>query len=194
MTVKKPAVFIDRDGTVNEQMGYINHISRFIILPGVAEAFRILNSEGYLAIIVSNQSGVARGYFPIELLYNIHLFLKESLLSSGAVVDGIFFCPHYPRGSVPEYSFDCDCRKPKTGLIKQACGHFDIDISRSYMIGDHSSDMELAERSALKGILVKTGYGRGVAEHNLPGMTFKPCYIAEDLLDAVKWLTNKEVR
>jgi D-glycero-D-manno-heptose 1,7-bisphosphate phosphatase len=194
MTIKKPAVFIDRDGTVNEQMGYINHISRFIILPGVAEAFRILNSEGYLAIIVSNQSGVARGYFPIELLYNIHSFMKESLLRSGAVVDGIYFCPHYPRGSVPEYSFDCDCRKPETGLIKQACGHFDIDISRSYMIGDHSSDMELAGRAALKGILVKTGYGLGVAEYKLPGMTFKPCYIAENLLDAVKWLTNKEVR
>jgi D-glycero-D-manno-heptose 1,7-bisphosphate phosphatase len=194
MTIKKPAVFIDRDGTVNEQMGYINHISRFLILPGVAEAFRILNNEGYLAIIISNQSGVARGYFPIELLYNIHSFMKESLLKEGSTVDGIYFCPHYPGGSVPEYSSDCDCRKPRTGLIKQACGHFDIDISRSYMIGDHSSDMELAERAALKGILVKTGYGRGVAEYNLPGMTFKPCYIAEDLLDAVKWLTKKEAR
>ena len=193
-TVRRPAVFIDRDGTVNEQMGYINHPSRFIILPGVAEALRLLNKQGYLAIIVSNQSGVARGYFPVELLYSIHSSMKESLLRSGAVVDGIFFCPHYPSGSVPEYSFDCDCRKPKTGLIKQACGHFDIDMSRSYMIGDHSSDMEFAERAALKGILVKTGYGLGVAEYVLPGMTFKPSFIAEDLLDAVKWIIKSEGR
>jgi len=191
MTIKRPAVFIDRDGTVNEQMGYVNHPSRFIILPRTAEAIRILNSEGYLAIIVSNQSGVARGYFPIELLYNMHSSMKESLLKEGATVDGIFFCPHYPGGSVPEYSIDCDCRKPRTGLIKQACGQFEIDMSRSYMIGDHYSDMELAERADLRAILVKTGYGRGVAEYNLPGMAFRPCYIAEDLLDAVKWIIKK---
>jgi D-glycero-D-manno-heptose 1,7-bisphosphate phosphatase len=191
MTIKRPAVFIDRDGTVNEQMGYVNHPSRFIILPRTAEAIRILNREGYLAIIVSNQSGVARGYFPIELLYNIHASMKESLLKDGATVDGIFFCPHYPGGIVPEYSIDCDCRKPRTGLIKQACGQFEIDMSRSYMIGDHYSDMELAERADLRAILVKTGYGRGVAEYNLPGMAFRPCYIAEDLLDAVKWIIKK---
>jgi D-glycero-D-manno-heptose 1,7-bisphosphate phosphatase len=170
MTIKRPAVFIDRDGTVNEQMGYVNHPSRFIILPRTA---------------------VARGYFPIELLYNMHSSMKESLLKEGATVDGIFFCPHYPGGSVPEYSIDCDCRKPRTGLIKQACGQFEIDMSRSYMIGDHYSDMELAERADLRAILVKTGYGRGVAEYNLPGMAFRPCYIAEDLLDAVKWIIKK---
>jgi D-glycero-D-manno-heptose 1,7-bisphosphate phosphatase len=192
--MKKPAVFIDRDGTVNEQMGYVNHLSRFMILPGVAEAFRILNQEGFLAIIVSNQSGVARGYFPIELLYNTHSLLKESLLRDGAAVDGLFFCPHYPKGSVPEYSFDCDCRKPKTGLIKQACEHFDIDMSRSYMIGDHYTDMELADYSNIKGILVKTGYGAGVIEYNLPFMLTRPTYIAEDLLDAVKWVVKNEGR
>lgn len=192
MTLKRPAVFIDRDGTVNEQMGYVNHPSRFIMLPGVAEAFRMLNREGYLAIIVSNQSGVARGYFPIELLYNIHASMKESLLKDGATVDGIFFCPHYPGGVVPEYSKDCDCRKPRTGLIEQACNQFEIDIPSSYMIGDHYSDMELAERAGLRGILVKTGYGRGVAEYNLPGMAFRPSCIAEDLLGAVKWIIERQ--
>jgi len=189
--MKKPAVFIDRDGTVNEQMGYVNHPSRFVILPGVAEAFRILNKNGYLAIIVSNQSGVARGYFPIELVYNIHSSMKESFLKEGATVDGIFFCPHYPKGSDPEYSHDCDCRKPKTGLIKQACEQFNIDMSRSYMIGDHYTDMELADHSNIKGILVKTGYGAGVIEYNLPAMDAKPCYIAEDLLAAVNWIIKK---
>lgn len=190
MTNGKPAVFIDRDGTVNEQMGYVNHPSRFKILPGVPEAFRILNNAGFLAIIVSNQSGVARGYFPMELVYNIHRIMKEALLKEGAAVDGIFFCPHYPRGTVPEYSVDCDCRKPRTGLIRQACEHFDIDMSGSYLIGDHYTDMELADRSSIKGILVKTGYGAGVIDYNLPYMDSKPLYIAEDLLDAVKWITR----
>ncbi|MBN1627855.1 MAG: HAD family hydrolase [Deltaproteobacteria bacterium] len=193
MTSKKPAVFIDRDGTVNEQMGYINHPDRFIILPGVAEAFRILNKNGFLAIIVSNQSGVARGYFPFELVDDIHALMRGYLKKEDAAVDGIYFCPHHPRGAVPEYSVDCDCRKPKTGLIKKACEQFDIDMSRSYMVGDHYTDMELADRAALKGILVKTGYGRGVMEYNLPKMTFKPSYIAEDLLDAVKWIMKIEI-
>jgi D-glycero-D-manno-heptose 1,7-bisphosphate phosphatase len=193
MTTKKPAVFIDRDGTVNEQMGYINHPDRFIILPGVADAFRVLNKNGFLAIIISNQSGVARGYFPVELVDNIHDLMRESLLRKGASVDGIFFCPHYPKGIVPEYSLDCNCRKPKTGLIKKACEHFDIDMSRSYMVGDHYTDMEMAERAGLTGILVKTGYGRGIIEYNLPRMTFKPRYIAEDLLDAVRWIMKKEI-
>jgi D-glycero-D-manno-heptose 1,7-bisphosphate phosphatase len=190
--MKRPAVFIDRDGTINEQMGYVNHPSRFVILPGVAEAFRTLNNNGYLAIIVSNQSGVARGYFPIELLHNLHSLMKETLLKEGAMVDGIFFCPHYPKGSVPEYSIDCDCRKPKNGLIKQACEQFDIDLSRSYMIGDHYTDMELAARSNLKGILVKTGYGAGVIEYNLPSMSVKPWHIANDLLDAVNLIIKND--
>lgn len=190
--MKKPAVFIDRDGTVNEQMGYVNHPSRFKLLPYVADAFRILNKSGFLAIIISNQSGVARGYFPIELVYNIHSVMKELLLKEGAIVDGIFFCPHYPKGSNNEYSHECDCRKPRTGLIKQACDKFDIDMSRSYMIGDHYTDMELADRAEIKGILVKTGYGAGVIEYNLPLINTKPCYIAEDLLDGVNWIINNE--
>jgi D-glycero-D-manno-heptose 1,7-bisphosphate phosphatase len=192
MTNKKPAVFIDRDGTINEQMGYINHPSRFIILPGVPEAFKILNQAGFLAIIVSNQSGVARGYFPMELLYDIHSTMNESVNRHGGRIDGIYFCPHYPKGSVQEYAFDCDCRKPRTGLIEEARRDFEIDLSRSYMVGDHYTDLELADRAGIKGILVRTGYGTGVIEYNLPSMTTKPAYIAVDLLDAVKWVVAQE--
>jgi len=191
MTDKKLAVFIDRDGTINEQMGYINHPSRFIMLPGVPEAFRILNQAGFLAIIISNQSGVARGYFPMELLHNIHSVMKESISRHGGHVDGIYFCPHYPKGAIQEYAVDCNCRKPRTGLIDQACKDFEIDISRSYMVGDHYTDMEFAERAGIQGVLVRTGYGTGVIEYNLPAMATKPGYIADDLLDAVKWIVNK---
>lgn len=197
--VKRPAVFIDRDGTINEQMGYINHLSRFLILPGVPEAIRLLNKNNFLVIIVTNQSGVARGYFPIDLVHEVHAFLKMSLKKEDAIIDGIFFCPHYPRGVVPEYRSECDCRKPKTGLINQALESFEIDMSGSYVVGDRFTDMELAHRSNLKGLLVKTGYGLGDIEYILPNAPIRPLHIAQDLLHAVRWvlergnLGNKEV-
>ncbi|MGD9034654.1 MAG: HAD family hydrolase [Desulfobacteraceae bacterium] len=190
--MKKPAVFIDRDGTVNEQLGYINHLSRFVILPGVSEAVRLLNKNNWWAIIVSNQGGVARGYYPIDLVDEIHAFLKSSLKEQGAIIDGIFFCPHHPAGVLPEYSSECDCRKPETGLIDKAREAFDIDMSNSYVVGDRHVDIELASRLNLKGVLVKTGYGLGEMEYIIPGKQLKPYHVAEDLLDAVKWILNKE--
>ena len=117
--MKRPAVFLDRDGTINEQMGYINHVSRFILLPGVAEAIRLLNENNFLVIVVSNQSCVARGYFPLTLVEKVHEYMISKLKKENAIIDGIFFCPHYAKGRLPEYTFDCDCRKPKTGLIEQ---------------------------------------------------------------------------
>ena len=192
--MKRPAVFIDRDGTINEQMGYINHISRFVLLPGTAEGIRLLNRHQYLAIIVSNQSGVARGYFPMELIDRVHAHMKDLLAKEGANIDGIFFCPHYPRGIVPEYSVECDCRKPRTGLVQKACEEFDIDMKNSYVIGDRCSDIELAERSNLKGIMVTTGYGLGDIEYVLPHKPFNPQHIARDLLHAIRWIIEQGVK
>jgi D-glycero-D-manno-heptose 1,7-bisphosphate phosphatase len=192
--VKRPAVFIDRDGTINEQMGYVNHISRFVLLPGTAEGIRLLNRHHYLAIIVSNQSGVARGYFPMELIDRVHAHMKDLLVKEGANIDEIFFCPHYPRGIVPKYSVECDCRKPGTGLVQKACEKFDIDMKNSYVIGDRCSDIELAERSNLQGIMVTTGYGLGDIEYVLPHQPFKPLHIAKDLLHAVRWIIEQGVK
>ena len=192
--MKRPAVFIDRDGTINEQMGYVNHISRFVLLPGTAEGIRLLNRHQYLAIIVSNQSGVARGYFPMELIDRVHAHMKDLLAKEGANIDGIFFCPHYPRGIVPEYSVECDCRKPRTGLVQKACEEFDIDMKNSYVIGDRCSDIELAERSNLQGIMVKTGYGLGDIEYVLPQKPFKPMHIARDFLHAVRWIIEQGIK
>jgi D-glycero-D-manno-heptose 1,7-bisphosphate phosphatase len=186
--VSKPAVFIDRDGTVNEQMGYINHISRFVLLPGTAEALKILNRHDFLAIVISNQSGVARGYFPIDLVERIHSYMRELLQKKGAVIDGIYFCPHYKGGVVPEFSISCSCRKPKTGLIEMARENFDIDMSNSYVVGDRCSDIDMAYRSNLKGVLVTTGYGLGEIDYVLPGSPTKPVHIAKDLLHAVNWI------
>ena len=190
--MKKPAVFIDRDGTVNEQMGYINHISRFVMLPGAAEAIRLLNRHQYLAIIVSNQSGVARGYHPIGLVDEVHDHMRALLEKEGAFVDGIYFCPHYEKGSVPEYSIRCDCRKPRTGLIEKAGKAFQIDMDNSYVVGDRYSDIELALRSDMKGILVTTGYGQGDLDYVFPRLSFKPAHIAGDLLHAVRWIIEEQ--
>jgi D-glycero-D-manno-heptose 1,7-bisphosphate phosphatase len=188
--MKKPAVFIDRDGTINEQMGYVNHVSRFRILPRVPQAIRMLNRHGFLVFVVSNQSGVARGYYPLELVKTLHQILVTRIRGKKGVIDGIFFCPHHPAGSVPEYSCDCDCRKPKTGLIEQACRSFEIDLQRSFVIGDMCTDIELAHRAGLTGILVKTGYGLGEIEYTLPQKSAKPAHIAEDLLDGVRWILD----
>ena len=189
--MKKPAVFIDRDGTINEQMGYINHVSRFKILPRVPQAIRMLNRRGFLVLVVSNQSGVARGYYPLDLVETLHRLMVSRITEKKGTIDGVFFCPHHPAGSVPEFSRDCDCRKPKTGLIEQACKSFEIDLQRSFVVGDMCSDMELAQRAGLPGIMVKTGYGLGEVEYVLPRKTAKPAHIAEDLLGAVRWILGR---
>jgi len=190
--MKKPAVFIDRDGTINEQRGYINHLSRFELLPGVIDAVKLLNKNNFFAIIVTNQSGVAFGYYPVSLVHQVHQLMTKSLERQGATIDGIFYCPHHPKGTVPEFTADCDCRKPKTGLVNQALKTFDIDMSNSYVVGDRYVDIELAIRLNLTGVLVKTGYGLGEMEYVIPEMPLKPNHVAEDLLDAVKWILNQE--
>lgn len=190
--MRQPAVFLDRDGTINEQMGYINHISRFHLLPGVRKAVRSLNDQGYLAIVVSNQSGVARGYFPIELVHSIHEYMKKLMNEGGARIDEVFFCPHHPSGEVTQYAGSCDCRKPEPGLIRQATECFGIDLEASYVIGDRYTDIVMAHRLGLRGILVKTGYGLGDLEYVLPKKHLKPNYIATDLLDAVTWIIKSQ--
>lgn len=189
--MKQPAVFIDRDGTINEQKGYINHVTRFKLLPRVPQAIRMLNRHGFLALVITNQSGVARGYYPLDLVETIHRIMVSQIREKKGSLDGIFFCPHHPAGSVTEFARDCDCRKPKPGLIEQACRSFEIDLKRSFVVGDMCTDMELAQRAGLPGVMVKTGYGLGEIEYILPGKTAKPVHIAEDLLDAVRWIIGR---
>lgn len=188
--MSRPAVFIDRDGTINEQMGYINHPSRFVLLPRAAEAIRVLNESGFASVVVSNQSGVAHGYFPLELVHEVHGLMAKLLSKEGARLDGVFFCPHHPQGVVPDYAIACDCRKPGTGLIEQARNELNIDMKGSYVIGDRCQDLEMARRAGLQGVLVLTGYGRGEREYILPRKMVRPASIAEDLLDGVRWIIN----
>jgi D-glycero-D-manno-heptose 1,7-bisphosphate phosphatase len=188
----RPAVFIDRDGTINEEHGYINHINRFVLLPGVAKAISLLNKHNYIVVVTSNQSGVARGYFPITLVKEIHEFMKQELAKQNAYVDGIYFCPHHPNGVVPEYSRECECRKPNVGLIKKAEVALDIDMETSYIIGDRLLDIKLARNVNVPGILVLTGYGKGELKYSMSLTRITPAYVAEDLLQAVQWILKSD--
>ena len=186
--MSKPAVFLDRDGTINEQMGYINHVSRFQMLPRAAQAIRKLNDKDIPVIVVSNQSGLARGYFPKKVLDDVHVKMNRALTDGGAHVDGIYYCPHHPEAKEAEYRKACDCRKPKIGLFTQAAADLELDLSKSYVVGDRFSDLKAAANCGATGILVLSGYGRGDLEYVGPELDIKPDHVAEDLYGAVEWI------
>lgn len=191
MSGKRPAVFLDRDGTINEQMGYINHISRFHMLPLAAEAIRLLNQHNIPVVVVSNQSGLARGYFPAELLDRVHERMNEVLAEQGAKVDGIYFCPHHPEAKEKEYRQDCDCRKPKPGMLLRAAEEMNLDLALSFMVGDRWSDIKCANNGGCTSVLVLTGYGRGDQLYIGPRQEIQPAYTAENLLEAVEWILER---
>lgn len=184
----RPAVFLDRDGTINEQMGYINHISRFHLLPGVAGAIRRLNEARMPVVVVSNQSGVGRGYYPKSLVGEVHGLMGELLSREGARVDAIYYCPHHPEASDPRYRIKCLCRKPQTGLLRQAAQDLDLDLTASFVVGDRWSDLKTAVNCNATPVLVLTGYGRGDLLYVGAGQQVQPAHVAEDLAAAVDWV------
>jgi len=186
------AVFLDRDGTVNEEVGYVNHLERFTLLPRVGEAIRLLNQNGLKAVVITNQSGVARGYFPESLVHLVHQKMQDLLKKDGAHLDGIYYCPHHPDVGAPPYRQKCRCRKPEPGLIEEAVKELNLDLRSSYMIGDRGVDVEFAHRVGAKGILVLTGYGKGEWEYWGRQGKEKPDYVAQDLFEAVRWILLQE--
>ena len=187
----RPAVFLDRDGTINEQMGYINHLSRFHLLPGVAEAIRTLNEHDLPVVVVTNQSGLARGYFPASLLAEVHTEMHRLLAAARASIDGLYVCPHHPEAKVERYRLACNCRKPKTGLLEQAAREMHLDLPRSFMVGDRWSDIRCGAAVGATTVLVLTGYGRGDQCYIGPGQAVQPEYIAEDLQAAAQWICSQ---
>lgn len=187
------AVFIDRDGTISEEVGYINHASRFRLFSYSAAAIKHLNENGWLAIVITNQAGVARGYFSEDVVQTVHGAMTKELESGGARLDGIYYCAHHPNLGEPPYRFDCDCRKPKPGLISRAAKDFDIDIKASWMVGDRYSDVELARNAGVKSTLVMSGYGRGEWEHQRASWSEKPDLVAGNLLEAVRLIVSDSV-
>lgn len=189
---KRIAVFLDRDGTITEEVGYINHVDRLKLISNAAKAIRLFNKAGILTICVSNQAGVARGYFPLELVYKVHDKLTKNLRRRGARLDAIYFCPHHKDGVVRDFKIDCECRKPKTGMIKKAAKEFNIDVKKSYVIGDKYTDVEFAKNAGCIAIMVKTGYGKGELEFFSDKWKHKPDYVADDILDAALWILRRE--
>jgi D-glycero-D-manno-heptose 1,7-bisphosphate phosphatase len=183
--VLKPAVLLDRDGTLAHEVGYINHLSRFQLYPFAVEAVRLANRAGFLAVVVTNQAGVARGYFPETMIEVVHGHMRAVMESGGARLDGIYYCPHHPSVGEPPYRQDCDCRKPRPGLALRAAAELGIDLSRSWVVGDRPGDLELAGRVGARGALVKTGYGLGELTFNRATFPREPDLIAEHALEAV---------
>ncbi len=184
----RPALFIDRDGTLTEEVGYVNHPRRLRLLPRSAEAVRRLNRAGVAAVVATNQSGIARGYFSDEVLQAVNDEMVRQLKQAGAYLDGIYVCPHHPGEGEPPWRADCDCRKPRPGLLLRAAADLGLDLGASGVVGDKPSDLVAARAVGARAILVLTGYGRGEWEYRRDRFPVQPDHVAEDLLDAVDWV------
>ena len=166
------AVFLDRDGTINEEVNYLHRAEDFAFIPGVPEAIRRLREAGFLVIVATNQSGVARGYFSLEAVEELHRHIQAQLAAAGTTVDGFYICPHHPTSGVGAYRIDCDCRKGNPGMLLQAARDYHLDLGASYMVGDKAADMEAGRRAGCRSLLVMTGYG--AQESTSPGAADVP--------------------
>jgi D-glycero-D-manno-heptose 1,7-bisphosphate phosphatase len=189
--MKNSAVFLDRDGTINEEMGYINHPERFIIFPFVADSIKLFNKLGLKVIVVTNQSGVARGYFDESLVIELHDRLSKNMNEQGAKIDAIYYCPHHPKEGKGQYKLDCNCRKPKPGMVLKAVAEHKIDLKNSYMIGDRYKDIVFANNLNMRSGLVLTGYGLGEYTFDKEKWDYKPDLLGKNLLDIAKQIKSE---
>jgi D-glycero-D-manno-heptose 1,7-bisphosphate phosphatase len=191
----RPAVFLDRDGTLTEEIGYVNHPLRLQLIPGVAEAIRRFNDAGILTVVVTNQAGAARGYFTEDLIDVTHVRLRRLLReATGARLDAIYYCPHHPREGPDHLRIRCHCRKPAPGMIRRASYELPVDLTRSIMVGDKISDSEFGHRLGLRTVMVMTGYGRGEYTYQRQNWTDTPDLLSPDLLTASDWIMEQVAR
>lgn len=178
----KRAVFLDRDGTINIEKDYLYQIHEFEFIPGAVEAIRMLNKAGIMVVVVTNQSGVARGYYTEEDVENLHRHIAAELTRSGAHVDAWLYCPHHPDGR-GSYALPCTCRKPLPGMLLDAAARHGIDLENSAIIGDKRADIEAGQAAGCRTILVRTGYGADEEQFVGP-----PTVVCDDVLAAAKLL------
>ncbi len=193
MTGRRRAIFMDRDGTLSEEVGYVNHLSRYRLMPNSLEAIRLANGAGFLVVVTTNQAGVARGYFSEDLVRQVHGRLRAWVEEGGGRIDAIYYCPHHPKEGAPPYRAECDCRKPRPGMILRAGREHDIDLAASYAVGDSWIDIEAGAAAGVPGVLVLTGYGRGLLEHQREKLRVTPAHVAEDVLEAARWIVARDV-
>jgi len=189
----KPAIFFDRDGTLCREVGYVNHPDRLELQPRCAELVAEVNRRGWAAVVATNQAGVARGYFPAHVLEATQRRLARMLAEQGARLDGLYACVHHPDVGGPGYRQACACRKPGPGMLLQAAAELDLDLSRSYMVGDSFRDVGAGRAAGVRGtVLLRTGYGRGELLWKGPAAGVWPDHVADDLGAALSWIFEQE--
>ena len=185
------AVFLDRDGTLIEEVNYLSRAEQVQLIPGAADAVRRVNEAGARVVVVTNQAGVARGYFPEGRVAEVHAHLSAMLSEHGAKVDAFYHCPHHATEGVGEFRVDCDCRKPKPGMLLAAARDLGLDLSRSWMIGDKVCDLRAGANAGCRTVLVRTGYGAGLTEP-LPADELRLAGIVPDLPAAIElWVRDR---
>jgi D-glycero-D-manno-heptose 1,7-bisphosphate phosphatase len=186
----KPAVFFDRDGTLNEEIGYLGDPARVRLLAGAPEAVAAARSAGFATVIITNQSGIARGLLTEAQVQAVNARVVANLKLHHAEIDAVYYCPHHPEGTVEAFRGRCDCRKPAPGLLKRAAVECGLDLAASYVIGDKASDVGLAAQAGAKGLLVRTGYGNAEIE-KLAARGYQAAYVADGVFDAVQWILSR---
>ncbi len=187
----RPAVFLDRDGTINREVERLCRLADLQLLPGAVEGLRLLRRSGYLLVVVTNQSAVARGLLSEAELATIHSELQRQLAADSAAVDRIYYCPHHPDEGVPPYRRECSCRKPAPGMLHRAASELGIDLARSYMVGDSLPDMMAGWAAGCATVLVLTGYGLQIQEEADPDVLRRIDHVAVDLAAAAAWIAGR---
>jgi D-glycero-D-manno-heptose 1,7-bisphosphate phosphatase len=184
--VNRPAVFLDRDGTLLEEAGYLDRLERLVFFPYSVDAVRLLNDGGFAVVIVTNQAGIARGIFKESFVAEAHRHIADRLALGGACIDGFYYCPHHPDAVIEALRQDCDCRKPRPGMFTRAALELGLDLAKSFVVGDRWHDLEAGQRVGARGILVRTGYGRTEEASPKPGV--QPAAITDNVMEAVSWI------
>jgi D-glycero-D-manno-heptose 1,7-bisphosphate phosphatase len=183
------AVFLDRDGTLIEESGYLDRLERLVFFPFSVDAVRLLNRAGFAIVIVSNQAGIARGIVKEAFVEEAHRHIADRFEAGGATIDGFYYCPHYPTGVVEKYRQTCDCRKPQPGLLRRAAKDLDLDLGRSFIVGDRWHDLAAGQAVGARGVLVRTGLGH--KDETAPDPGTVPAAVVDNVMDAAAWILQQ---
>jgi D-glycero-D-manno-heptose 1,7-bisphosphate phosphatase len=183
------AVFLDRDGTLIEEAGYLDRLERMVFFPFSVDAVRVLNRAGFTIVVITNQAGIARGIVRESFVAEAHRHIAGRLAAGGATIDAFYYCPHYPDGVLEQYRAACDCRKPQPGLLRRAAADLDLDLARSFVVGDRWHDLAAGHAVGARAVLVRTGLGRKDEIDPHPGTV--PDAIVDNLMDAAAWILQQ---
>lgn len=186
--MSQSALFLDRDGVLIEEVGYLSSVEQVRVLDGVAEAIARANAQGIPVVVVTNQAGVGRGYFPESRVGEAHAAIDAALAPAGARIDRYYYCPHHPEAALAEYRVSCECRKPAPGMLRQAAQELDLDLGRSWFVGDKQSDLEAARAAGCQPLLVRTGYGAATERTLRQESAIGGLAIHDDLTAAISFL------